>query len=215
MAAVENAYAPAPALGEEMGPIIAALKEGSAMTRYYSKNKTPDLRIFMLKMEEFQVVWCRTGKEGGRLEGSGITNTKSLCWNNFVLIPCIFRRLFVALLCSFILLLFAVFIREIKEVRRGLGSKDFDRNPETARRLDPNCCLAIFYGSEFKLKTLSLVGKWAYKLNLMSCKKCLTIIDGRLNLLAELICISLLQPIVLKRENSGLEDWCIWCTKVL
>lgn len=120
MAAVENAYAPAPALGEEMGPIIAALKEGSAMTRYYSKNKTPDLRIFMLKMEEFQVVWCRTGKEGGRLEGS-------------------------------------VFIREIKEVRRGLGSKDFDRNPETARRLDPNCCLAIFYGNEFKLKTLSLV----------------------------------------------------------
>lgn len=93
MAVVENAYAPAPALGEEMGPIIAALKEGSAMTRYYSKNKTPDLRIFMLKMEEFQVVWCRTGKEGGRLEGSGITNTKSLCLNNIVLMPCIFRRL--------------------------------------------------------------------------------------------------------------------------
>ena len=65
----------------------------------------------------------------------------------------------VAIYCSFILLLFAVFIREIKEVRRGLGSKDFDRNPETARRLDPNCCLAIFYGTEFKLKTLSLVGK--------------------------------------------------------
>jgi len=82
MAAVENSYAPAPALGEEMGPIIAALKEGSAMTRYYSKNKTPDLRIFMLKMEEFQVVWCRTGKEGGRLEGSGITNPKSLSKNN-------------------------------------------------------------------------------------------------------------------------------------
>ena len=167
MAAVENAYAPAPALGEEMGPIIAALKEGSAMTRYYSKNKTPDLRIFMLKMEEFQVVWCRTGKEGGRLEGSGINKTKSLkqhCFDvmyflggsigNLPLVP-----VSLLLTCSFILLLFAVFIREIKEVRRGLGSKDFDRNPETARRLDPNCCLAIFYGNEFKLKTLSLVGK--------------------------------------------------------
>ncbi|XP_022794203.1 1-phosphatidylinositol 4,5-bisphosphate phosphodiesterase gamma-1-like isoform X3 [Stylophora pistillata] len=117
---VENTYSPPPGLGEEMGPIIGALKEGSAMTRYYSKRQTPDLRIFMLKMEEFQVVWCRTGREGGRLEGS-------------------------------------VFIREIKEVRRGLGSKDFDRNPELARRLDPNCCLAIFYGNEFKLKTLSLV----------------------------------------------------------
>lgn len=128
MSAVENAYGSPPgssagiAIGEEMGPIIAALKEGSAMTRYYANRKrtAPDLRIFMLKMEEFQLVWCRTGKEGGRQEGS-------------------------------------VFIREIKEVRRGLGSKDFDRNAESARRLDPNCCLAIFYGTEFKLKTLSLV----------------------------------------------------------
>lgn len=79
MAAVENTYSPAPGLGEEMGPIISALKEGSAMTRYYSKRQTPDLRIFMLKMEEFQVVWCRTGREGGRLEGSGIVRPKTVC----------------------------------------------------------------------------------------------------------------------------------------
>lgn len=84
MSAVENAYGPppggAPGIGEEMGPIIAALKEGSAMTRYYSnrKRQTPDLRIFMLKMEEFQLVWCRTGKEGGRQEGSGIADHKLL-----------------------------------------------------------------------------------------------------------------------------------------
>lgn len=123
---VENVYGPPPgtgsgiAIGEEMGPIITALKEGSAMTRYYAnrKRQTTDLRIFKLKMEEFQIAWCR--KEGGREEGS-------------------------------------VFIREIKEVRRGLGSKDFDRNADSARRLDPNCCLAIFFGTEFKLKTLSLV----------------------------------------------------------
>lgn len=79
---MENAYGLAPgssagiAIGEEMGPIIAALKEGSAMTRYYANRKrtAPDLRIFMLKMEEFQLVWCRMGKEGGRQEGSGIQN---------------------------------------------------------------------------------------------------------------------------------------------
>lgn len=126
MSAVPNVYASAPGsasgigIGEEMGPIITALKEGSAMTRYYAnrKRQAPELRIFKLKMEEFQLVWCR--KEGAREEGS-------------------------------------VFIREIKEVRRGLGSKDFDRNADSARRLDPNCCLAIFYGTEFKLKTLSLV----------------------------------------------------------
>ena len=78
--------------------------------------------------------------------------SRRLSVGKFPLVP-------VLVICSFILLLVAVFIREIKEVRRGLGSKDFDRNPETARRLDPNCCLAIFYGNEFKLKTLSLVGK--------------------------------------------------------
>lgn len=83
MSAVENPYGPPPGaapvgIGEEMGPIITALKEGSAMTRYYSnrKRQTPDLRIFKLKMEEFQLVWCRTGKEGGRQEGSGDRNVK-------------------------------------------------------------------------------------------------------------------------------------------
>lgn len=171
---MENAYGSPPgssagiAIGEEMGPIIAALKEGSAMTRYYANRKrtAPDLRIFMLKMEEFQLVWCRTGKEGGRQEGSGIQTlcATMLVWSST---PCLghgLRCLAVHLHCSFILLLFAVFIREIKEVRRGLGSKDFDRNAESARRLDPNCCLAIFYGTEFKLKTLSLVGKLNYAL---------------------------------------------------
>lgn len=78
MSTVENVYGPPPgtasgiAIGEEMGPIITALKEGSAMTRYYAtrKRQTTDLRIFKLKMEEFQLVWCR--KEGGREDGSGI-----------------------------------------------------------------------------------------------------------------------------------------------
>lgn len=81
---VENVYGPPPgtgsgiAIGEEMGPIITALKEGSAMTRYYAnrKRQTTDLRIFKLKMEEFQIAWCR--KEGGREEGSGIASDKTV-----------------------------------------------------------------------------------------------------------------------------------------
>lgn len=81
MSARENVYGPGPgnasgiAIGEEMGPIITALKEGSAMTRYYSNRKRQsDVRIFKLKMEEFQLVWCR--KEGAREEDSGIFNSK-------------------------------------------------------------------------------------------------------------------------------------------
>lgn len=80
MSARENVYGPGPdnasgiAIGEEMGPIITALKEGSAMTRYYSNRRQSDVRIFKLKMEEFQLVWCR--KEGAREEDSGIFNSK-------------------------------------------------------------------------------------------------------------------------------------------
>ena len=54
---------------------------------------------------------------------------------------------------------FPVDIREIKEVRRGISSKDFDRSPDYSKKLDPNNCLVVFYGLEFKLKTLSCVGK--------------------------------------------------------
>jgi phosphatidylinositol phospholipase C gamma-1 len=47
-------------------------------------------------------------------------------------------------------------IREIKEVRDGIGSKDFERQPEELRKLDQFCCYVIYYGAEFKLKTLSV-----------------------------------------------------------
>ena len=50
-------------------------------------------------------------------------------------------------------------IREIKEIRRGINSRDFEKNPEQTKKLDVNCCLVIFYGTEFKLKTLSCAGK--------------------------------------------------------
>ena len=79
--ALDNAYTTAPGIGEEMGPIITALKEGNVMTRYYSnKKRNPDSKIFMLKLEEFQLEWYRTGKEGGRLEGTGATEVQQHCY---------------------------------------------------------------------------------------------------------------------------------------
>ncbi|XP_069047232.1 1-phosphatidylinositol 4,5-bisphosphate phosphodiesterase gamma-1-like isoform X1 [Lepisosteus oculatus] len=47
-------------------------------------------------------------------------------------------------------------IREIKELRPGKCSRDFERYPEEARRLDPSTCFVVLYGLEFRLKTLSL-----------------------------------------------------------
>lgn len=49
-------------------------------------------------------------------------------------------------------------LREVKEVRLGKSSKDFDRWAEDARRFDTTRCYVVYYGSEFCLKTLSIAG---------------------------------------------------------
>ena len=55
--------------------------------------------------------------------------------------------------------LILVDLREVKEIRPGKRSKDFDRFPDDARSYDQKLCFVVLYGQEFKLKTLSLVGK--------------------------------------------------------
>ncbi|XP_043670796.1 1-phosphatidylinositol 4,5-bisphosphate phosphodiesterase gamma-1 [Vespula pensylvanica] len=50
----------------------------------------------------------------------------------------------------------SVEIREVKEVRIGKHSKDFEKWPEDAKRIESLRCFVVFYGSEFRLKTLSI-----------------------------------------------------------
>uniref|UniRef100_A0A665WS50 1-phosphatidylinositol 4,5-bisphosphate phosphodiesterase gamma n=1 Tax=Echeneis naucrates TaxID=173247 RepID=A0A665WS50_ECHNA len=47
-------------------------------------------------------------------------------------------------------------IREIQELRLGKSSRDFERYPEEARKLDSALCFIVLYGLEFRLKTLSV-----------------------------------------------------------
>lgn len=53
----------------------------------------------------------------------------------------------------------AIEIREIKEVRRGKNSKDFEKWPDDSKKYDGMRCFVVFYGSEFKLRVLSIAGK--------------------------------------------------------
>lgn len=53
----------------------------------------------------------------------------------------------------------AVDIREIKEIRLGKNSRDFERYPEDARKLDFTMCFIILYGMDFRLRTLSVAGE--------------------------------------------------------
>ncbi|KAG7210373.1 hypothetical protein KM043_011907 [Ampulex compressa] len=50
----------------------------------------------------------------------------------------------------------SVKIREVKEVRIGKHSKDFEKWPEDAKRMENLRCFVVYYGSEFRLKTLSI-----------------------------------------------------------
>lgn len=52
----------------EIGTVVTSLKEGTTMTRFYASNKRPETRIFLLKLEEFQIAWWRYP---GREEGVG------------------------------------------------------------------------------------------------------------------------------------------------
>ncbi|KAM6962657.1 1-phosphatidylinositol 4,5-bisphosphate phosphodiesterase gamma-1-like isoform 1-T1 [Aplochiton taeniatus] len=47
-------------------------------------------------------------------------------------------------------------MREIRELRLGKASRDFERYPEEARKLDSVHCFIVLYGLEFRLKTLSV-----------------------------------------------------------
>lgn len=48
---------------------------------------------------------------------------------------------------------------EIREIRPGRNSKDFDRFKDAKDKTVENTCFTIFYGSQFVLNTLSLGGE--------------------------------------------------------
>lgn len=53
----------------------------------------------------------------------------------------------------------ALELREVKEVRLGKNSKEFEKWSDDARMVDATKCFVVFYGSEFKLRSLSVVGE--------------------------------------------------------
>ncbi|KAJ8929429.1 hypothetical protein NQ314_017878 [Rhamnusium bicolor] len=48
---------------------------------------------------------------------------------------------------------------EIKEVRLGKNSKDFDKWPEDSKKIENSRCFVVFYGKEFKLRVLSIAAE--------------------------------------------------------
>jgi len=55
--------------------------------------------------------------------------------------------------------IFSVSIAEIKEIRLGKISKDFESSGSEAKKCDSSKCFVVYYGTEFRLKTLSVESK--------------------------------------------------------
>lgn len=58
----------------------------------------------------------------------------------------------------------ALDLGEVHEVRIGKHSKDFEKWCEESRTIEFTKCFVVFYGSEFKLRSLSVVGKYIHKI---------------------------------------------------
>lgn len=53
----------------------------------------------------------------------------------------------------------AVDLRLVKDIRPGKASRDFEKWMDDSRKHDAGVCFVLFYGIEFRLKTLSLAGE--------------------------------------------------------
>ncbi|CAB0003270.1 unnamed protein product [Nesidiocoris tenuis] len=125
----------------EMEQIISLLERGTIVTRFYPR-KRPEKRALMIRRETRQIAWARTHTTKA-FDGTSknIFRTARLCMKY----P---KNMYFSLI--------SLEMREVKEVRLGKSSKDFERWVEDAKRMDAHRCFVVIYGSEFKLKYLSI-----------------------------------------------------------
>lgn len=116
-----------PALGR-MEETICALERGTIITRLSCKrSQRAETRTLLLRRETRQLLWCTATA----VAQQSAPRSKE-CEGSLEL-------------------------REVREVRPGKQSKDFDRWPEETRQKSDDQCFVVLYGSEFKLHTLSVI----------------------------------------------------------
>lgn len=116
-----------PSLGENE-QICIFLERGTLITKYYQK-KRPEKKCLLLLRETRQILVNPISAAASNASSSNASR------NSYE---------------------FALELREVKEVRFGKNSKDFDKWEES-KKVDYQKCFVISYGNEFKLKTFSVV----------------------------------------------------------
>ena len=118
-----------PSLGENE-QICIFLERGTLITKYYQK-KRPEKKYLSLRRETRQILVNPISAAA-----STASSANNVSRNNYE---------------------FALELREVKEIRFGKNSKDFDKWKDDSTKVDSQKCFVIIYGSEFKLKSFSVV----------------------------------------------------------
>lgn len=115
-----------PSLGENE-QICILLERGTLITKYYLK-KRPEKKCLSLRRETRQILV-------NPISAAPTASSSNVSRNNYE---------------------FALELREVKEIRFGKHSKDFEKW-EDSKKVDSVKCFVIMYGNEFKLKSFSVV----------------------------------------------------------
>lgn len=116
-------------LMSENEQICIFLERGTLITKYYQK-KRPEKKYLSLRRETRQILVNPIAA------ASTASSANNASRNNYE---------------------FALELREVKEIRFGKNSKDFDKWKDDSSKVDSQKCFVISYGNEFKLKTFSVV----------------------------------------------------------
>lgn len=115
-----------PSLGENE-QICIFLERGTLITKYYQK-KRPEKKCLILRRETRQILV-------NPISTASVSSGSNVHRNCYEI---------------------AVDLREVKEIRFGKNSKDFDKWEES-KKVDFKKCFVLMYGNEFKLKSFSVV----------------------------------------------------------
>lgn len=130
----------------EMEQIISQLERGTLVTKFSWRVKS-EIKKLAIRRETRELIWTRsttsTSSSTSKPTFEGCWNKKkSIFWPTFSILG-------------------TIDLAEIKEVRVGKNSRDFDKWPDDTK-LKETKCFVVFYGSEFKLRSLSIAGRSCY-----------------------------------------------------
>lgn len=121
---------------KDMEQILKKLEAGRELTKFDAKRK-PEKRVFVVRRDTRQLMcFLPSSSSSTTTSSSSSSSTSRLQLEDE-----------------------PIDLREVREVRYGFCPKIFEKSQEDAKKWESKQCFVILYGSSFRLKTLSCLGK--------------------------------------------------------